>query len=70
MRAGCEDREIVAELVADRGEVAAHGMGAGFEPDDGVGAGDEREEFGAGGGGEFVEDVAEKEGEGGRKSEG
>lgn len=53
-----------AETIANGGESAAVGVGAGFHPEHGGGAGGEVEQDGAGLGREFVEHVADDEGEG------
>ena len=49
------------QFFAKRAEVAADGVGAGLDPENGFGAGDEGEEGSEGVGGEFVEDVADDE---------
>ena len=56
----------VAQLIAHGGQGAAVGVGAGLDPDHGGGAGDEGEKLGAGVGREFVENVADDEGVGGK----
>jgi len=59
MRARCNDVEAIAELIAQHGEIAADGMGARLDPEDGLRLMGEREQFGTGCGSKLVEHVAE-----------
>ena len=71
--AGCDHGEVGPEFLPQRPEGTADGMGAGLDPEDGLGAGDQRAQAIEGLGREFVEHVADDEqadGFGGRKESG
>ena len=59
VRAGRDDAEVTAQLLAHRDERTAGGVRAGFHPNDGIGAARKSEQFGEGGRREFVDDVAQ-----------